>query len=86
MFICDECIDVCVEIVEDDTRGLERIADSGHQRAVVPVAHAGLAIQCALCGLPAAVDDALLIAARGVLCPGCVGAIQIAVAQRRPVD
>ncbi|SRR6266508_564668 len=92
VFICNECVQVCNEILEDDARALavqgvkERRSQyhdvqegslSVHDPAL-PVS--GPAVRCALCRLPFAGKDGLLIPDRGVLCPGCIDAIEATLA------
>ena len=85
VFICDECLEVCNDIVADDPQlspgpdvrnGLEP-----RQFPELPVS--GPAVPCALCRLPTPTDDGVLIPNRGVLCPGCIGEIEATVAETR---
>jgi hypothetical protein len=69
VYICDECVDICVDIVNDAPR-----------EALLPLvanAHA-----CSLCNIPVDATESLPIGARGLLCPGCVGEIQASLAER----
>jgi hypothetical protein len=90
VFICDECVEVCNDILLDDARISEdaRVTGSAHS---VPVRSAGgegrgeqpsYPVMCAMCGLPVMLDDALGIAERGFLCAGCVTAVEAAIARR----
>lgn len=84
-FVCDECVDVCNDIIADDA---SRSAGAGATAGTDPLRRpegplSGLAFRCALCGMPATVDDGLLIRDRGVLCPACIGEIETTVAERR---
>jgi hypothetical protein len=88
VYICDECVSVCEDIIANDSRFAEtseikngRLVDEPPK---VPVA--GLAIRCALCLMPTPVDDGLLIPNRGVLCPGCIGEVEAAVAQKHEFE
>jgi ClpX C4-type zinc finger len=82
-FICDECVEVCNDIIADDTR----VTRSASPAAAPTPPLAGSdpstfnAVRCSLCGMSTPTEDALLIEQRGLLCPGCVAAIQIAVAE-----
>jgi hypothetical protein len=78
--ICDECVSVCVDIINDDPRVTGEMVqrpriDSG--------AEWGSRVRCALCGMPIPAAHALLIAERGPLCVGCVGEIETAIARQR---
>jgi hypothetical protein len=93
VFICDECVAVCNDILLDDARVASlsddvRIAGSAQSG---PARNAGrepggeipsYPVMCAMCGLPVMLDDALGIAERGFLCAGCVTAVEAAIARR----
>ena len=81
--ICDECVDVCAEIIADDSplEGASEVTDG----ALVKEA-SGPAVRCALCRMPTPVEDGVLIANRGVLCPGCIGEIEATIAEIRQVE
>jgi hypothetical protein len=88
VFICDECLTVCNDIIADDA-GLSaraEVKDGGEpkQRPDVPVT--GPAVRCALCRMPTPIDDGLLIPNRGVLCPGCIDEVEATAAERRQQD
>lgn len=68
--ICDECVDVCDEIL------LDPIASA----AVPEETSTAAAIRCSLCGLPSPVEHATPVANRGALCAGCVSAVRAALA------
>jgi LSD1 subclass zinc finger protein len=96
VFICDECVEVCNDIIADDARfdkrAAEHILDTNEEipdgRATdEPLrwpADANL-IRCALCRTPTPVVDAVAIESRGVVCPGCVDAVETAAAARRQI-
>jgi hypothetical protein len=88
VYICDECIEVCQDIIDDDTRldGAAQVPDQQPAKTIPDRAFSGLALTCSLCRMPVPVDDGLLIESRGALCPGCIAAIQAAVAQREAVE
>ena len=73
--ICDECVDICVDVISDDTPPAEPPTD-GTSRPT------WLSAACSLCGIVAPLADALTVNRRGILCPGCVGAIEAALASR----
>ena len=86
--ICNECIEVCVDVIADDARFVGPDG-SGVGNQVVddqPVAttpELGLVFRCALCRTPTTSVEAVLVPERGPLCPGCVGEIQAAIAIKR---
>lgn len=67
--ICDECVDICLGVLND-----------GPEQEALP--HVATVHACSLCSLPVAVAESLVIGARGMLCPGCVGEIQASLAAR----
>lgn len=73
--ICDECVDICLGIVSEHQKDFDAEKSSSW-------AHATLGA-CALCGLPTSADQAVVVQKRGLVCPGCVGEIQAAVAERQ---
>jgi hypothetical protein len=88
VFICDECVDVCNDIIAKDA-ALSASAEvkegaEPKQRPDVPVT--GPAVRCALCRMPTPIDDGLLIPNRGVLCPGCIDEVEATAAERRQQD
>ena len=93
VFICDECVDVCNQIIADDERMSERWkaeaeasakVESGiASRHVAAIPVSSDTIRCSLCRMPTPLDDGIAVPNRGWLCPGCVGAIEASVAERR---
>lgn len=82
--ICDECIDVCYDIIADDARTAELGNASQDTTPAETVASSrSFQIVCALCGLPVVIDEALGIEERGFLCAGCADAVEAAIATRR---
>lgn len=71
--ICDECVDVCVDIIADPAPMAE--AAPGEHRDV-PWAGRGSAVRCALCGMPCVTEDVLLVEGKGVLCRPCVSQVE----------
>ena len=80
--ICDECVQSCVEIMEQDKEARPGSIDQGATSGQLAGDKRPQAQVCTLCGLPASLDDGLAIEARRFLCPGCVGAIESAIAER----
>lgn len=84
VFICDECVDVCKDMMTDDSGRASDAANVTKPQA--QGATAGLAFPCALCGMSTLAEDGLVIRNRGILCPGCVLEIETATAQRKPQE
>ena len=88
VFICDECVQVGVDIIADDSRfearrnGASPPPDSVQRGQVALSSSSSIILRCALCKMPLISDEALLVDARGALCPGCTGAIEAALAER----
>jgi ClpX C4-type zinc finger protein len=82
--ICDECIEVCNDILDDSlfTKPESDPAVSAAQRADGDPPP-GILFRCSLCLFPTSQDQAVLVPDRGPLCPGCLGAIEAAVAMKR---
>lgn len=82
-FICNECVDVCVDIIADVSKLTPDPTIEEPPRAVPLPATAmgGHYVRCSLCRMPVPVENALPVVNRGVLCPGCVGEIQAAIAE-----
>jgi hypothetical protein len=84
VFICDECVQVCNDIMADAARFSERRSRAGHPHAIVEVKEgaepkqfprvpvSAPTVRCELCRMPAPIEDGILIPNRGVLCPGCI--------------
>lgn len=88
VYICDECVQVCQDIIGDDARfesvgpTQERAAGPAQERAAPGPIDRGIYVACSLCRMPTPVDHALLIEDRGALCPECVAAVQAAAEER----
>jgi hypothetical protein len=78
--ICDECVEVCTEILaEDSDPAPGGTASDRFER----LAEFGLVFRCALCGTPTSSDQAVPIPERGPICPGCLGEVEAAGARKR---
>jgi len=75
LLICDDCVEVCHDIVANDTR-------SGDAEDPVPWPAEASVIKCALCQLPMGMTDGVAIHARGTICAACVAAVVAAAARR----
>jgi hypothetical protein len=86
VYICDECVDVCIEIIEEDTRFQKPAQDAtsqeGPEKASRTKRRDGV---CSLCGKPSSLD-VLPIDDRGVLCGECADAVEDALAQGQPLS
>jgi hypothetical protein len=85
VFICNDCVNVCVEIIADDARFTPGPTIQEPAQASVPLPAAAMGshyVRCSLCRMPVAVEDALPVVNRGALCPGCVGEIRAAAAEK----
>jgi ATP-dependent protease Clp ATPase subunit len=75
VFICDECVAVCNDIIADDKRF---VAGSRALRPEEPITWPG-GIQCALCHVAIRTDEGVVIGGnRGTLCLECVKAVVVA--------
>lgn len=95
VYICDECVEVCNDIIADDARfQADAQVKDGREaspRTTVSVGPrqmqvAGSAVRCALCRFPTPIDDITWIPNRGGLCPGCIGEIEATIAEKRQQD
>jgi hypothetical protein len=85
VFICDECIEVCLDILNDDVRfaKAQALKDGKPANGIADTPGSGPAeirVMCALCRRPISVSDGLLIQNRWVLCSECIGEIEAAIA------
>lgn len=81
--ICDACVEVCQEIIADDTRFSAGSNSAVATPSPLVTGSNSLVVRCALCGMPTPPDQAVLISSRGPLCPGCIGEIEAAIATSR---
>jgi hypothetical protein len=72
--ICDECVDICIDILAVDRKDAP---EAGEEGALPPSSLSA----CALCRLPVGVAEALFVEGRGLLCSGCLGEIEAAMAR-----
>jgi hypothetical protein len=84
VFICDECIEMCNQIVADDAAML-----AGRPPEVGPIEQPSqpwparaVGVPCFLCRMTVPVEEALVVENRGVLCAGCADAVEAALAAR----
>ena len=83
VYICNECVDVCVVVIADDAQYRRRV-DAGDRMPDEQRGHnQPFKRACALCGLPVSLDEAVSIKQRGFLCRECVDAVDTAIAKNR---
>jgi len=80
-FICNECVDVCVDILVQD-RGVREVPPAG-STGVDGLLHKS-AQTCGFCGKLALPGRVLPIESRGVLCGECADAVEDALGRGRP--
>src|SRR5213075_409727 len=78
VFICDECVEVCNDIIADDDRFEKQAGKTANQRTRSSPMPWPNMIACALCRLAIPATDGFVIENRGVLCAGVVNAVQAA--------
>ena len=76
VFICNECVDVCVEIMADDRR-----FESAQRSQTVSPPLAQDQVACSLCGKSGMRDEMLTIDNRWFLCGACADAVDDALAR-----
>ena len=80
VFICDECVSVCQDIIADD---VTRATTVYEVKTPELLPKTSLTVRCALCGMMTPLNDVVPIRNRGVLCLGCAGEVEAAAAERR---
>jgi hypothetical protein len=85
VFICDECVAVCVDVIADDARFEARRTDPEaarwREKAAMLKTKSGV---CALCGQSAVPEEMLPVESRGSLCGECADAVEDALARGTP--
>lgn len=87
VFICDECVDVCVDIIADDERFRDERGDAAGRQASsgVPRSRTQM-VGCTICGKAGSFKNMLPIGDRAVLCGACADAVEDALARGRPTS
>jgi hypothetical protein len=86
VFICNECVEVCDDILAADARWEQQSEKKADNRTDESPAPWPNSIHCSLCRAPMAVDQGVVIGGnRGILCADCVNAVHVA-GSARPVD
>jgi len=75
VYICDECVDICLDIVSESRKDGALIEE--------PAWPSSRAFFCALCRLPVTVAESIVVENRGLICPGCRGEIEAAIAREK---
>ncbi len=96
VFICDECVAVCNDIIADDTRfenrhqapapeaGNEALGPGVQVARVEPAdPSSSHLVACFICRMTVPLDDTLFFEGRGPVCLGCAEKIEAALAARR---
>ena len=97
IYICDECVEVCNDILADDAAFEQRraakeapptpdIADGRAESGAIRWSADANVVRCALCRMPTPVADSVAIEDRGIVCVGCLDAVEAAAAERRRID
>ncbi len=86
VFICDECVAVCVDILAQDAQA--RVA-AGETEAAERVDALARKLPenvkaCSLCGKTSSLIDMLPIEQRGIVCAECADAIEDTLARGKP--
>jgi hypothetical protein len=77
VYICDECVEICVDIITEDRRLTDSVAAPYRSRESDTSALSASVVLCALCRLPFPPEDLVIIPNRGPLCHLCVDAVVI---------
>ena len=83
VFICDECISVCQDILAEDAKGAAMMSDVELPQPLPKGSALGSPMPCILCGVVTPICDLVSIRNRGALCVGCIGEVEAAAAERR---
>jgi ClpX C4-type zinc finger protein len=82
VFICDECVGICLPIVDQDSNrssiSAEEISSPTRRTSSAP----GVVFLCAVCRIVTPPETSLAVPDRGFLCARCAGAVEAALAAR----
>jgi ferredoxin len=85
VFICDECVSICVDIIENDRlledAEVQRLLAEGRPASQPAAPPPSDDAWCTLCGKVADLREALVIENRAILCGPCVRAVASAAAE-----
>jgi hypothetical protein len=82
VFICDECVGVCGDIIAHETR--DGVDERSHPSSIDDASNA--VELCSLCGAAIGADDGVPIVDRGLLCVECLRAVEEVIRERPPND
>ena len=85
VFICNECIDVCVAIIADDERCRPTQESASGQATAAAGSQSSAGFACSLCGQESQTDQLLAIRERLMICGRCADAVEDALARGRPL-
>ncbi len=74
VYICDECVDLCSEIIEQ-----ECAAEEGRGEAPPPSRSLATSTACIVCRLPKPIEEVVSLPERGMICVACADAVRAAV-------
>lgn len=83
VYICDECVEVCVHVIADGVaqQGLQADSSESERARAMAAALPEGAVACSLCGQLALSNEVLSIPGRGELCGECADAVEDAIAR-----
>ena len=94
--ICDECIQLCHDIIQAESEsspaavvlGTAPATEESPEQPAAALSESSSTylaqvVTCKLCGMQLPTEDALVISERGFLCPGCSGEVEAALARKR---
>ena len=76
--ICNECVNICEDIIAE-----KRKETPDGEEPVSPTWPRSTTHFCALCCLPVTVAEAIVVENRGLICRGCRGEIEAAIAREK---
>lgn len=85
VFICNECVDVCVAIIAVDERCRHTRESVSGQAPSAAESQSSAGVACSLCGQEFQPELLLAIRERVMLCGTCADAVEDALARGRPV-
>jgi len=88
VFICNECVEVCLDILADDSTPDADSQDSTESQRLRVKAAAifpDRSVTCSVCGKSGLTEEMLPIGSRGTLCGECADAIEDSLRQGRPI-
>jgi ClpX C4-type zinc finger len=86
VFICNECVKVCDDILSDDARFEQQTGKKADQSTDDSPARWPNMIHCALCRAPMSVGQGVPVGNQGILCADCMNAVDVASLAARSMD